>query len=67
MFKVNNKDNRTTPMAVKDELIFFTFHFYLILENNQTQLLALKVIKVAKLNLKRFSHTVRETKPLVVF
>ena len=26
----------------------------------------LKVIKVSKLNLKRFSHTVRETKPLVV-
>ena len=27
---------------------------------------ALKVIKVSKLNLKGFSHTVRETKPLVV-
>ena len=26
----------------------------------------LKVIKVSKLNLKRFSHKVRETKPLVV-
>ena len=61
----------TTILLQNATEIYYKMHQVFSLQNatvllQNATVITLKVIKVSKLNVKRFSHTVRETKPLVV-